>query len=235
VRIVTEKCRELNITRSDVLDRKLNDKSFLEKLSKAYAAAHGLELYQEAIFEFVPVAVAMGDKAAIDRARKRSQEEWQDIDRIYKSELMSSLPDTYSEFIELVGESKDGLAQDEYLFYDLAEAFEAYSNCPICGTRVVDEYFLAENIAEHYNMEDKTQEIVNMIWKSGIETGGHQTRQPDKPQQFRQDNQNHGTNNRTPETPGSADDYNGDDKNGFHHSETRRIDKGDVVGVHPSC
>lgn len=73
VRIVAENCKELNITRSDVLDRKLNDKVFLEKLKTAYSADHGLELYDESLFELIPIAAAMGDRAAIDRARQSAE------------------------------------------------------------------------------------------------------------------------------------------------------------------
>lgn len=85
---------------------------------------------------------------------------------------MCGLPDTYKEFIKRLQESKDSFDQSEEIFYDLSEAFEACYECAICGTRIIDEYLLAENIAEHYEVEDKTDEILKKIWESGIETGG---------------------------------------------------------------
>ncbi len=75
--------------------------------------------------------MAIGDKAAIDRARQSAREDWEEIDRYYKSELMYGLPDTYNEFIKKFRESKDSFEQSEEMFYDLSEAFEA---CYECGS-----------------------------------------------------------------------------------------------------
>jgi hypothetical protein len=170
--IVAKQCEELGITRSDLLDRKLRDAEFMRKVRDTFEASYLSELSDQAAFELIPTAVAFGDHTALEKAKQRAREELEDIDRIYKSELFSSLPETYDQFLDFFKETKDSWAAAERMVYDAAEAFGAEHKCSICGTRIVNDDFLAENLAEYYGVEDNVDEIRDRIADLGIETGG---------------------------------------------------------------
>jgi ppGpp synthetase/RelA/SpoT-type nucleotidyltranferase len=172
LQVVVTRCREFNVTRADALDRKLRDKAFVESLKLAYAEEHGLELHDEDVFEFIPIAVAMGDQAALNRVKQRAQAYWEEIDAHYKSELKAELPETYEEFMDSLKSydhhDPEGVSS---MVYDLARAFDATSSCIICGATIVETDALAEAIAEHYDLQDKMQEIEPELSGSGVETG----------------------------------------------------------------
>jgi ppGpp synthetase/RelA/SpoT-type nucleotidyltranferase len=168
--IVDSKCKELGITRSDSLDRKLRDPDFLKKIRSNFVKGYLFGLSDESTFELIPTAVAFGDHAAIEKAKQKAKEELEEIDRVYKSELLSSLPETYKLFLDSFKENRDSWHTVEQMVYDAAEIFDAYHECSMCGCRIVVDDILAENIAEHYEVEDKIDEIKAQITHLGIET-----------------------------------------------------------------
>lgn len=173
LQIIATRCREFNVTRSDALDRKLTDRDFLEALREAYGEEHGLKLYDEDVFELIPIAVAMGDQAALSRVKQRAQGDWDEIDGYYRSEMKAEwLPETFDEFMESLAardpRDPDGPAE---MVYDLARVFGATTSCTICGETVVRTDTLAEAIAEHYDLQDKMEKIEPELFESGVETG----------------------------------------------------------------
>jgi hypothetical protein len=173
LQIVANRCREVGATRLDALDRKLADARFLDALRKAYGEEHGLELFDQELFELIPTAVAFGHQAAIDLAKQRAHMNWEELDAQYRRELEAEwLPDTYDEFMDELKSynPRDPDAVPQRV-HNLARFFDATSNCIVCGATIVKTDFLAEQIAAHYNLEDKTDEIEPELFDSGIETG----------------------------------------------------------------
>jgi hypothetical protein len=102
------------------------------------------------------------------------QIERREIGRIWRSEALSSLPDTIEELVDAL---RDPEREDSFDILEWAKAFGATSECSICDATIVDAYSFAEAAIEHYAVSDEesadAQEgIERALRLSAVETGG---------------------------------------------------------------
>jgi hypothetical protein len=143
-----EACLDAGITSVASLRGKLRDKSFREAVSKAYREAFrfGFEISAEDIFALAPEAVARGDKAAAKIARKRGKDERDDIERVWRGEVLRGLPKSWRGFLEAL-ESKTVDVEE------VADALGVARECSLCGTTIIDDFSFFEAIANYYGVD----------------------------------------------------------------------------------
>jgi hypothetical protein len=106
---------------------------------------------------------------------KESLADREEIDAAYLAEVQGELPETWEDVVEIIEDhGKD--AEPEHEIMRWAGAFDALSECAICGTKIVQTDSLAEALADHYGLEgdeaDKAaQSIESAVLNSGVETG----------------------------------------------------------------
>jgi len=172
VRLVRDKCDQLNITHIKALEEAVLSEKNKKELKKAYEKNTRWNIPNELIFEAAPLIIVYGIRIAADMVGKHAKQEWFEIGQIYRREIASELPDTFDEFLEyLEPHTKDDLEDFPDRIYRLAEVFEATRECKLCGAPIVDEEIFAENAQEHYGVEDLEGKIEGAILNSGADVG----------------------------------------------------------------
>jgi ppGpp synthetase/RelA/SpoT-type nucleotidyltranferase len=134
--------------RADALDATLNDHKLIEQLSLAYEEKTNWSIYPEVLFDLAIRALISGKRSAITIARKRGKQDWEEVDSVYKGELASSVPDTWSEL-------REELEKDDADLYSLAKYFDAADKCARCGQEIFQFDSLAQEIVDFYRLKDK--------------------------------------------------------------------------------
>lgn len=159
IRSVKNKCEELGIINVQSIENALLSNKVKNQLTNAYRKATGWDIYEDIIFQASPLIATCGIKIAIDAVTKHGTQEWEDADRIYRSELESELPTSFDDFLEyLEPHTKDDYCDFPDRIYRLAEALNATKECSLCGAPIVivDEKIFFQNAQEHYEIEDTT-------------------------------------------------------------------------------
>jgi putative GTP pyrophosphokinase len=165
-------CAELGVSSLRSLPDTLKRQQFRDELGEAYRAILGLGIDNETIFIAALHAVAGGDSRALRYVRRRAKEEFREIDRIARREMLSDLPGSVEDMLEAL-ESERGEAAIE----SWAKALDATRDCAICSATIVDAYAFAEAAVRHYRVprrkaDDAFQRIEQAIYRSGVDTGG---------------------------------------------------------------
>lgn len=168
------KCNELGLYRLDGLDSLLSEKDFLDALNEIHNKFFQENIPEETIFLLALTAATRGREVAIKEGINQFRAEYEEITEIAKREACS-LPDTIEELVEeFKPKTKDDWIGIPSFVEGLARRFEAVGECLICGTPIVKEEDLVEEILEYYGKDDQklrdllTSEILNC----GVETGG---------------------------------------------------------------
>lgn len=108
--------------------------------------------------EYGMLCAATGPAAFVEYDRQ-VEAEWEEIEAFGRSEIMSELPDTYEEFLDELGQGSVSTAALREL--------GGVQPCDVCGTEVLVPYAASEGIQEHYGVEDREDELLNLL-QSGI-------------------------------------------------------------------
>jgi len=159
--------------RADGLDQTLQDKDLLGRLHEAYAAQTRWWPGTEQVFHWAVIASVNGVAAALKEAARDGRADWKDVDRQYKSELSSSVPEDLEEMRRTLWAAQDD-GDPEWDAYQWAEYFDAGGTCDFCGTHLVDVDALAERLVQHFRLkgtraEEAYEKIQRMLLKAGVE------------------------------------------------------------------
>lgn len=143
-----EACQDVGVKAVADLRSKLANKSFRDALAQAYQdeLRFGPSISSEDIFALTPVAVAKGDKRALKEARNLARREREEIDAVWRREVLSDLPDSFERFVE---ELEAGHIEVEAV----AEALGVAGKCFTCSETIIDEDAFLEAVAAHYDVE----------------------------------------------------------------------------------
>jgi ppGpp synthetase/RelA/SpoT-type nucleotidyltranferase len=137
--------------RADGLDTLLNDEGFVNKIEERYLEQTRWKPQKEEIFRWAVKAAAEGTASAVAEARRDGRESWREVDRIYKGEIASSIPDDLADAENaLQRHHKDDDPAEEASLW--AEYFDATSECCYCSTQVVRVSDLAWRMAKHFKL-----------------------------------------------------------------------------------
>jgi hypothetical protein len=162
--------------RTESLDQAVQDTDLRAGLRAAYFEGLPNDAIWEPepwqIFRWAIHAGAYGVQSATALAKREGREAWADIDRQYRSEISSAIPETWEDMRDqLGGPDKDGdMDSDIYLW---ADYFGATDKC-VCGTQLVDVYGLADGVVRHYRLrgskaDDAREFLVPAIISAGVE------------------------------------------------------------------
>jgi ppGpp synthetase/RelA/SpoT-type nucleotidyltranferase len=159
--------------RTDALAALLDDKEFLQRLKDSYREANRVEFDADdtLIFRWAVRAATHGRVAGVRAAKAEGRAEWQYIDRIYRSEALSSLPDDADDFVRFIKDGDDG--DPGFDIETWADALGASSKC-MCGEKLVDEGALADALIKRYRLKGEQGErarerITRAVSNSGVE------------------------------------------------------------------
>lgn len=169
---VKNKCENLGITNIKPLETALLSERNRKRLQKAYRDTSGWEISNELLFEMAPLITVYGINIAVDAVKKRAKIEWEDVERVYRSEIESERPETYEEFLEYMEpHDKDDFEDFPDRVYRIAEIFKVLDSCSICSAPIVDPVALQEGVEEFYEIEDTDGKIQTAIIKAGADPG----------------------------------------------------------------
>jgi hypothetical protein len=162
--------------RADGLDAALQDGEFQQRLRDAYRTHTRWDADNEQLFRWSVHSVAHGKESAIRMARRDGREEWKEIDRIARNEIMSGYPEHADSLISRLGNPM----KDEDVEWDieqLASAFGGLRSCARCGTSIIDPEEFADAVVSHYKLRGKRadsarDEIIDAVRSSAVEVGG---------------------------------------------------------------
>ena len=83
---------------------------------------------------------------AFDEYRKHIEDEWEEIERIGRAEILAEMPDTFDDFVS-ASERGD-------IPWDALEELGACSDCMNCGVRIFDPTVAAETVLDHYGFPE---------------------------------------------------------------------------------
>jgi hypothetical protein len=162
--------------RTDGLDATLRDREFQTQLRTAYAERVKWDAGSEQLFRWSIRSLIQGKEAAIRLARRDGREEWQDIERIARSEVMAGFPEKAN---TLVRQLQHPMKDDdiEYDIEQLASVLGGRHRCGLCGTTIIDPEEVAEGAVSHYKLRGKRadavrEQIAEAVSSSAVETGG---------------------------------------------------------------
>jgi ppGpp synthetase/RelA/SpoT-type nucleotidyltranferase len=156
--------------RSDGLDGTLQDKSLRQRLASAYRKEFSWKPDSAQMFRWLIAAHVDGADAAEKLARAEGHDEAVEVERIWRSESLSDLPESWRDLVDqLRSPEKDD--DPEYRLRTWAEALGATSSC-FCGETIIDSWGFADAVVEHYGLEgdeaDTAGEAVReAIWQYG--------------------------------------------------------------------
>jgi ppGpp synthetase/RelA/SpoT-type nucleotidyltranferase len=162
--------------RADGLDQLLQSGDVIDKLQSAYSQETRWGPGPEQLFRWCVLAVTKGVGAASREAAREGKGDWKEIDRQYKSEISSSVPNDLEQMrARLLSAEHDGDA--EWDAYEWGTYFDAARTCEFCGTRLVDVDSLVERFLKHFRVKGRGIEgarakIQGMLQRSGVEDAG---------------------------------------------------------------
>jgi hypothetical protein len=115
-----------------------------------------------------------GMSAAVKAASQDGRNDWRDVDRQFKSELSSSVPENVDDLRGmLVNSEHDGDSESVVVLW--AEYFDAADTCDTCGTSMVDVYALAQRLVKHFKLRGQSaqqanEKILQMLTRVGVES-----------------------------------------------------------------
>jgi hypothetical protein len=164
--------------RADGLEAALADSPFISQLKDAYKDATRFEwdAEPEQIFRWVVQSMVSGTKSAIAAAARDSRAEAYDIERIGRSEALSSVPQTAASFLdELEHPDDDGDFEGD--IEQWASALGVLEHCSACGQDIVDAYELADAAVRHFKLRGQKAErfrenVRGRVSGSAVDPGG---------------------------------------------------------------
>jgi putative GTP pyrophosphokinase len=147
VQRASEACKETGLLGLEEFQAKLVSKNFRDSLDTAYQdeLRVGFHLSPEEIFALVPTAVAKGDEQAIESAKELGKQEREEIDAVWRREVLSYLPGTYEEFVNALESGRIDVVE-------IANALDVADKC-YCGETIVDPDAFVQAIAGHYGAD----------------------------------------------------------------------------------
>jgi ppGpp synthetase/RelA/SpoT-type nucleotidyltranferase len=164
--------------RADGLEAALADDPFISQLKDAYKDATRFEwdAEPEQLFRWVLQSMVSGTKSAIATAVRDSRAEADDIERIGRSEALSSVPQTAASFLdELEHPDDDGDFEGD--IEQWASALGVLERCSACGQDMVDAYELADAAVRHFKLRGQKAErfrehVRERVSNSAVDPGG---------------------------------------------------------------
>jgi ppGpp synthetase/RelA/SpoT-type nucleotidyltranferase len=169
IREALNRCDEFSISSLTVFPAILRRNKFREKLAEAYQKFLPGVIPPETIFIAGLTALARGDRSAMRYVGRKARREFEEIDAIYRREMLSGLPESADDLIEALDDPRD-----EPDLVGMADVLGATHRCARCGCGLVDPYALAEAVARHYELSDAesvhvTERIEKAVWDSGAD------------------------------------------------------------------
>ena len=161
---------ENGLRRLDGLDAVLQSEEFRSDVSDAFEDSAGWRPSDETLFEIGIIAAAKDVAEAKRIAVARGAAERLEIESIWRREVLSELPPTFDELVEMAaGDPQSG---DLSLSRELFEAAGALHECALCGTDIIDDEAFVEAALEHYGLdEDPDGRLTDVLLQAGYETG----------------------------------------------------------------
>lgn len=156
--------------RADAVDLVLSDKAFLKQLKAEYAKHCRFDPPDEDVFRWSVDSVLAGRPSALREAARKGKEAWEEIDNVYRREILSELPDSVE---ELISDLENGSMLSETCAHYLGGT----ADCSVCGETIFHSDSLAEALLDHYKVpiskwDDLQERLDAAIFGSGVETGG---------------------------------------------------------------
>ena len=164
---------ETALLRSDGLDKILHDDTFLAEMASAYTEHARWKPQRDQLFRWAVHAAVNGIAAGPALARRAGREAWEEIDHIYKSEISSSIPESWDELEQVLSHP----SKDEDSDYDIqlwAEYFDSAAKCTCCGADLVEVEQLTWRLIEHFKLRRESaaqafEKIYGLIANSGVD------------------------------------------------------------------
>ena len=153
VEYLARKASELGISTVGDARRGLNETT-LRRLSELHRKEFWFRLDPVEGFEYGLHWVVRGEKAFSD-FRTKLKADRAEIEAQARGEILAELPETYEEFLE---ELQKGLVSAAVL-----KELGALRECIRCGADILDEYALAEAVAEHYECDVDDGDILGAL------------------------------------------------------------------------
>jgi len=164
-------CEDLDIDSlnrfRDVLDRE----DLRGKIDEAYESIMLAPMHPEEVFLAMLRALAGGDRDAVNHVKREAQREFREIDARYRSELLSSLPESIDALLAEF-DAHDGPPNVEE--WSRALGVEPDS-CRVCGETIIDVDAFADAVVEHFHPpqpDEVRDRVVAAVQYSGVECGG---------------------------------------------------------------
>lgn len=145
-------CEENRLVTLCKLEKIIQDQEFRELIIQAYlkGTGFGYRPSSENIFQAALRAAARDNEAAVGFIQELARKERNEINCMWRSDVLSEMPETVKEFLEQAETGKLNLDQ-------IAEALGAADNCMCCGTLIVKLDVLSEAIEQHYDIDDGSE------------------------------------------------------------------------------
>lgn len=165
-------CKDLGVENLEAVPRALIRQDFRDKLDAVYGEKLPVRIDNETFLLAAIHSLSGGDEQAISYVREREQREFEEIDAVARSELISELPETLEELIE---DLERWGSEERICLY--AQALGIENKCACCPAEIIDPDSLAEAVVEHYELDDpEAIDIANLvqsaILSSGVDAGG---------------------------------------------------------------
>ncbi len=172
VRQALDLCDQLSLKGLEDLPKVLGKIEFRDRTSSAYRSIFNVPIDSNSILLAAIYAVARGEDRAIKWIRQIARRDKQEVEQFAKREILSSLPATIDELLELLEDSSTNPNVEGW-----ADALGAVNECAVCGTAVVQPYAMAEELVHYYNVphsrtDDAHKRIERALRDSDIEVGG---------------------------------------------------------------
>ena len=125
--------------------RKGLKKDVFEKLTQIHNKRFWMEMSNSDLLEFGIRYASVGNMA-YKQYRERIEEEWAEVETIARHEALSSMPETYEEFVK---DLDNGIVPWEAL-----KELGAIEGCIRCGNEILVPSTAAEEVADYYDHDD---------------------------------------------------------------------------------
>lgn len=151
VEYLVRKAKELAISTIGEARKGLNETT-LRELSEIHCARFWFKLGTVDAFEYSLLYAVKGDKALAE-FKTKTEMDYKEMQAVAHREILAEMPDTYQEFLQ-------ELEKGEVSTSVLSE-LGALGECIICGAEILDDYALAEAVAEHYECDVDDADILS--------------------------------------------------------------------------
>lgn len=124
------------------------------RLEQIHKTRFEMEVSPSELFEYGVAFAAIGSSAFKEYGRK-IEEDWLEIDAHARSEILSELPETLSEFVKL--------AESREVPWEAMRELGAIQTCAICSNEIVDPYGAVEALLRHYEVEDAEEDLLDFF------------------------------------------------------------------------